>query len=384
MEGTKLFNMFPHVKLARIAGIDIGFHYSWLIIAALITISFVSEFHAVNPEWSSSTVWIAAIVTGLVFFASIVIHELGHAAVAKARGLPVRSITLFALGGVASIEKDAGDPATEFWMGIAGPLTSAALGFVFAALAGVAPWDGVTAAADPWTTALVWLSTMNFVLAVFNLVPGFPLDGGRVLRAAMWWLSGDPDQATRFASRVGQAVGLLLIGFGIWQFVAIGGFGSLWLALIGWFLLDAATTSYAGVDLMSGLRGLRVRDIMSEDCLRVDGRSTLQHFADAYVLGTAGRCFVVEQDGTVMGLVTPSDLARVDRSDWGRMTVNQVTRHFSTLRSVTPDTPVIDALRAMGREDVNQVAVMSDGRLEGILSRSRVLQLLEARAELSM
>jgi CBS domain-containing protein len=296
----------------------------------------------------------------------------------------VRSITLFAIGGVASIEKDAGDPATEFWMGIVGPLTSAALGLFFAALAGVAPWNGVLVAADPWTTALVWLSTINIVLAVFNMVPGFPLDGGRVLRAAMWWLSGSPDHATRFASRVGQAVGLLLIGFGIWQFFAVRGLGSFWLALIGWFLLDAATTSYAGVDLIAEPRGLRVRDIMSEDCLRVDGRSTLQHFADAYVLGTAGRCFVVEEDGHVTRLVTPSDLARIERSQWGRMTVRQVARPFNRLRSVTPETPLIDALRTMGREDVNQVPVVSGGRLEGVLSRGRVLQSLDTRAQLSM
>jgi CBS domain-containing protein len=197
-------------------------------------------------------------------------------------------------------------------------------------------------------------------------------------------MSGDSDWATRIAARIGQAVGLCLILFGLWQFFAIRGLGGIWMALIGWFLLDAATASYVQADLAAGLSGLRVRDIMSEQCRRVDGRISLQEFADDYILRTGARCFVVEDNGSPAGLVTPTDLAGMRGKDWRRMTVNQLVRPFTSARVVSPETPVLEALRLMGRGDVNQLPVMHEGRVEGMLSRGRMLQLLEGRAQLSM
>ncbi len=300
--------MQPHIKIGRLAGIDIGLHYSWIIIAVLITFSLRAHFHDINPQWSPGTIWSAALFTSLLFFASIVVHELGHALVAKARRLPVQSITLFALGGVAHIERDAADAKTEFWMGIAGPLTSVAIGGLCTMSAWLLGWSGAMTPSSPPMAVLVWLGYINFMLAIFNMLPGFPLDGGRVLRAALWWITGDSDWSTRLASRAGQGMGLLFILFGVWQFFSGGsGVGGLWLALIGWFLLDAAGVSYANVDIVAGLRGLRVRDIMTDDCARVEGRATLQTFTDEHLLRTGRRCFVVEEDGRIVGLVTPSD-----------------------------------------------------------------------------
>ncbi|HJU05386.1 MAG TPA: CBS domain-containing protein, partial [Nitrospiraceae bacterium] len=232
---------------------------------------------------------------------------------------------------------------------------------------------------------LVWLGYINFMLAIFNMLPGFPLDGGRVLRAALWWGTDDSDWSTRVAARVGQGLGFLFILFGVWQFFSgNSGVGGLWLALIGWFLLDAAGVSYAQVDIVAGLRGLRVKDIMTDDCAKVDGRATLQTFTDEHLLRTGRRCFVVEEDGRIVGLVTPSDVKEIERSRWPATAVHAVMRPLDRLRTVTPDTPVVEALQAMSKEDVNQLPVVSNHRLEGILSRSHILQVLQSRAELSM
>jgi CBS domain-containing protein len=231
---------------------------------------------------------------------------------------------------------------------------------------------------------LVWLGYINVSVAAFNMIPGFPLDGGRILRAALGWIMGNADRATRIAARIGQVVALFFIGFGVWQFFSGAGFDSLWIALIGWFLLDAAGAAYGQTEVVAGLQGLRVRDIMADDCLRIDARMPLQTFADNYLLRTGQRCFVVEENGRVTGLITSADLKYVDRRRWDQTTVEAVMRPLKHLRTVTPDTPVIDALQAMGRDDINQLPVMSNGRMEGILSRGRIVQALQARTELSM
>ena len=376
--------MQPHLRLGRIAGIEIGIHYSWIFIAVLITLSLGAHFAEVNPQWTIGVIWSAAIITGLLFFVSIVVHELGHALVASARGLPVRSITLFALGGVASIEKDAADARTEFWMGIAGPLTSVGIGAICTGLAWVLGSGMNVTPADPLMAVLVWLGYINIMLAAFNMIPGFPLDGGRVLRAAVWGVTGNADRATRIAARIGEGVALLFIMFGVWQFFSGAGIGGLWIALIGWFLLDAAGAAYLHVDTLATLKGLRVRDIMADDCLRIPARTPLQIFADDYVLRTGQRCFAVEKDGQIEGLITAADLKQIDRDRWTQVTVGAVMRPLNRLHTVTPDTTVVDALQAMGREDLNQLPVVSNGRMEGMLSRSRIVQVLQARAELSM
>ena len=376
--------MQPHLRLGRIAGIEIGIHYSWIFIAVLITLSLGAHFAEVNPQWTIGVIWSAAIITGLLFFVSIVVHELGHALVASARGLPVRSITLFALGGVASIEKDAADARTEFWMGIAGPLTSVGIGAICTGLAWVLGSGMNVTPADPLMAVLVWLGYINIMLAAFNMIPGFPLDGGRVLRAAVWGVTGNADRATRIAARIGEGVALLFIMFGVWQFFSGAGIGGLWIALIGWFLLDAAGAAYLHVDTLATLKGLRVRDIMADDCLRIPARTPLQIFADDYVLRTGQRCFAVEKDGQIEGLITAADLKQIDRDRWTQVTVGAVMRPLNRLHTVTPDTTVVDALQAMGREDLNQLPVVSNGRMEGMLSRSRIVQVLQTRAELSM
>jgi Zn-dependent protease/predicted transcriptional regulator len=354
------------------------------LIAALITFSIATQFGMTNPGWGGAVIWTMAVVTAILFFLSILIHELSHALVARYRRLPVRSITLFALGGVAHIEKEAGDAKTEFWMGIIGPITSVVIGVVCLALAWGTGWEPGTAPANPLGAMVVWLGYINIVLAVFNMIPGFPLDGGRVLRAALWWGTGDANRATRIASRVGQAVAFGFILLGFIRFFTGAGLGGLWLAFIGWFLLEAARESYSHVRIAEELQGVRVADIMARDCPTVDRGLSLQAFAEEHLLRTGRRCFMVAENGHVMGLITPNEIRPIEKSRWPETTVAEVMRPLSGLRTVKPDTPVADVLEAMGREDINQLPVMSDHHLEGVITRGHVLRFLQARAELNM
>lgn len=374
--------MKAQVKLGRIAGISIGLNYSWFIIALLIALSLVQHFHMVAPHWGSTIVWIAAVVTALLFFVTLLLHELAHSLVAKTRGLRVRAITLFALGGVSQIETESPDAKSEFWIAIAGPLTSIVIGLVLLGVAAAAGWTLGAEPATPVISVLVWLGYINVSLAVFNMIPGYPLDGGRVLRAVIWWITGSVDRSTRLAAQVGQLIALLFILLGLFRFFAGGNFGALWLAFIGWFLLDASRSSYVQSELMTALRNRRVADIMDRDCAIVEGHVSLQDLVDEYVLRTGRRCFIVVQNGALSGLITTNEIKAVDRESWPRTSVQSVMRPISQLRTVSPETPATQALELMGREDMNQLPVISNGHLEGVITRGHVLSFLSAQAEL--
>lgn len=376
--------MQPSVRIGRIAGIEIGIHYTWLLIAVLITGSFVGYLSNTHPLWPARTVWSAAIVISVLFFFSVTLHEMAHALVARAYGMRVRTITLFALGGVTRIQRQAAKPAVEFWMGLAGPLMSAAVGILSGWLAA---WWGrgqSMTSLHPPAAILLSLSSLNLMLAMFNLIPGFPLDGGRILRAFLWWMGGDENRATRTSSRVGQGVALGMFGLGLWEFLSAESLSGVWLSLLGWFLLDAATASYMQAEVLTGLADTRVGDLMSHECASVPADLSLQRFAEEYVLQTGRRCYAVDDRGTIIGMITPADLAKAERARWHEIPVIRVAHLLHELRSVSPDTPVVEALQTMGREDLNQLPVITGGRMEGMLSRSHIMRALQTRSELSM
>ena len=374
--------MKAQIKLGRIFGVEIGLHYSWFLIALLITLSLAAQFRLNNPDWADSLRWGLAVFTALLFFTAIVAHELSHALVAKARGLPVRSITLFALGGVAQIEKEAVDAKTEFWMGIVGPITSVMIGVICLGLALAMGWTPPEFPARPLPAMLMWLGYINVMLAIFNMIPGFPLDGGRVLRALVWWITGDAKRATTIAARVGELVAFGFIVLGVFRFFGGAGFGGLWIAFIGWFLLSASRESQAQVTITEGLKGVRVADVMSRDYSTVDGYSNLQTFVEEHLVRTGRRCFVVTVNGHPEGMITPNEITEVPRARWPYTTVADVMRPLDQVRTVAPDTTVTEALEVMAREDLNQLPVATDGQLAGVISRAHVLQLLQTRAEL--
>jgi len=369
--------MRSQINLGRVFGIRIGLHYSWFIIALLIVFSLSAQFHTSNPEWGDGVILALAVATAILFFISLLVHELAHSVVAKSRGLPVREITLFALGGVSQIEKEPTSAKIEFWMAFVGPLTSACIGLLCLALSTLSE-----AASSPATAMMSWLGYINLALAGFNMIPGYPLDGGRILRALIWWKTGDVERSTRMASRVGQAVALIFIGFGILQFFEGAGIGGLWIAFIGWFLLQAARESYLRIGLKRAIEGVSVSDVMTSDCPTVSGNMNLQHFVEEELLPTGRRCFVVQENGAVVGLVTPHEVKQVERARWPSTTLHDIMRPLDQMRTVTPETPLISALEMMSRQDLNQLPVVSNGRLAGVLSRAHLLSFLQTRTEL--
>jgi Zn-dependent protease/predicted transcriptional regulator len=377
--------MQAQVQLGRVFGIRIGLHYSWFLIAILIVFSLSGQFATVHRDWSPGVVWGTAILTALLFFICIVLHELGHSVVAQSRGIRVPSIVLFALGGVSQMERESPDAKTEFWMALAGPLVSFVLGLLCLGSAHAMGWAGPTSsAASPLVAMLGWLAYINFMLGAFNLVPAYPLDGGRVFRAAAWWVTHSIERATRIASFVGQIFGFLFILAGLWQFFHGQGFGGLWIAFIGWFLLDAARSSRVQVEVMHALAGIKVRDVMEPNCAVIDATTNLQTLVDEHLLRTGQRCFMVQKDGQMAGLITPADISRVERRMWPLTTVEQAMRPLAQLQVVSPDAPVVQALETMARENINQLPVASNGHLEGVLSRAHLLEILRTRAQLKV
>jgi len=376
--------MKAQIKLGRIFGVEIGLHYSWLLIALLITFSLAGTFHKNNPGWSDELRWGLAIVTAILFFASIVVHELSHALVAKLRGLPVRSITLFALGGIAQIEKEAADAKTEFWMGIIGPITSFVIGAICLAITIALGWTPPEFPQRPLPAMLMWLGLINIGLAAFNMIPGFPLDGGRVLRGIIWWITGNAKRATTIAARVGQVIAFAMIVYGVFQFFRGAGINGLWMAFIGWFLLSASRESYAQMVISEGLRGLLVGDVMSRDFPVVDSYTNLQTFVEENLTRTGQRFWVVTLNGQPEGIITPNEIGAVPRNRWPYTTVADVMRPLDATRTVNPNTPVTEALEVMAQQDLNQLPVVSEGGLAGLISRSHILQLIQTRAQLHL
>jgi Zn-dependent protease/predicted transcriptional regulator len=369
--------MRSQIKLGRIFGIPIGLHYSWFLIALLIVFSLSAQFRTSNAGWSDGLILASAIGTAILFFVSLLLHELAHSLVATANGLPVREITLFALGGVSQIEKNPASAKIEFWIAFVGPLTSAVIGVLCLMAERV-----IGGASDPWKAILLWLGYINVALAAFNLTPGYPLDGGRVLRAIIWWRTGDAERSTRTAARVGQAVAFVFIAIGIVRFFGGAGIGGLWIAFIGWFLLQAARDSYVQIGLANALKGVRVGDVMTRDCPTVDAWLNVQNFVEQELLRTGRRCFIVIEKGEIVGLVTPHEIKRIDGAKWAFTTLRDAMVPLEDMRSASPNRPLLSALELMNREDLNQLPVISNRHLEGVLSRAQVLSYLQTHAEL--
>jgi Zn-dependent protease/predicted transcriptional regulator len=369
--------MRSQIKLGRVFGIQIGLHYSWFVIAFLIVVSLTSLFHQNNPQWERSLVFLLALSAALLFFASLLLHELSHSFVARKKGLRVREITLFALGGVSQIENNPPNARAEFWIAFVGPLTSAIVGIFFRFLVRFAG-----SLDSPAAAMFAWLGYVNLALAGFNLIPGYPLDGGRILRAAIWWKTGDPQRSTRIAATTGQAVGGLFIGFGILQSVAGAGIGGLWIAFIGWFLLQAAGESYLQSTFQETLKGVTVADIMSRDCMTIDGNMNIQTFVEDWLLRTATRCFLVTQNGELAGMITLAEVKRIERSRWPYTTVSDAMRPLEDLHTISPETPLETALGILAREDLNQLPVVNRGGVIGLFTRAQFLNFLRTHAEL--
>ena len=384
-------------RIGRVFGINIYIDWSWLFIFLLVTWNLAAGvFPSLHPDWSVPLYWGMGVAASVLFFASVLAHELAHAVVAQARGLSVRSITLFIFGGVANIEREPTSPGTEFLVAVVGPVTSIVLG-VLATLAGILlSRGGVTGSASveqalanlsPLTTLLLWLGPINIVLGLFNLVPGFPLDGGRVLRSLLWAASGNLRQATRWATWVGQAVAWLFIIAGIAMifgvripFFGTGVISGLWLAFIGWFLNSAAVQSYRQVVVDDMLEGVPVARLMRRDAPTVAPNTSVSQLVDDFVMKTDERAFPVVDGDRLEGLVCLEDVRQVPRAAWDTTPVSQIMTPASQLTVVAPRDDASQALQKLGQRDVRQIPVVQDGHVVGMLRRRDVLRWLQLQS----
>lgn len=373
--------MLDHaLSLGRIGGIEIRIHWSWLIIFILLTWSLALFFFPVLfPTIPLTTSWIISAISSVLLFVSVLVHEMSHSLVAKAEGIPVSSITLFVFGGVSNIEREPPTAQDEFLMAAAGPAASLVIGVICFALFSLLG----SIASIPILGILFALAFYNVTLAVFNLIPGFPLDGGRIFRAIVWAITGSLREATNIATAVGHLFAYIFI-FGGLLLALTGEFLSgIWLVFIGWFLNNAASMSNQQVQIESRLRGVHVSAAMQPPPAAIPAATSVFDYVENFVLARNLRALpVVEPSGQLVGLVTLSDARQVPRNAWQSTTVGQIMRPIGQLALAQPDEQLIQALQDMSRSDVNQLPVIQQGRLVGLLTRGDVMRYLQIREEI--
>ena len=366
--------MLSSFKIGKIAGIEIGVHWSWIFIFALITWSFaggiLEEFF---PKWSDARRWAVGVIVAVIFFTSILLHELSHSLVAKARGIPVNGITLFVFGGVSNLGREAQTAAEEFQIAIVGPLTSLAIGALFAVL-----WAALQGPAPDVAAIAGYLAFINGIIAAFNMLPGFPLDGGRVFRSIVWARNRNLLRATRTASRTGEAVAYLLMAGGAIQFF-FNPVGGVWMFLIGMFLRNASTASYEQLVLQTALAGVAARELARTDYVPVSPDMTVANVVSEYMLTGRGRCYPVMAGGELLGLFTLTDAQRLEREQWESTTVYRAMTPVERLRTVSPDEDAMRVLQIMSEADVNQVPVVEGRLLYGIVTRADILRMIQVK-----
>ena len=382
------------MNIGRVFDIEVRIHWSWFVIFTLVTASLAAgAFPAWHPDWSPLLAWTVAISASLLFFYSIFVHELAHCLVARARGLPVQRITLFLFGGVSNLAQDPPSALDEFLITIAGPLTSFLVGgaCLFAAnwiagpvLRGATSPAEAIASVGPLATLLVWLGPVNLLVAAFNLIPGFPLDGGRILRATIWAATGDVRRATRWAAGAGRAVALAFIALGVAMvfgvripFFGMGAFNGLWLVLIGWFLYDAASASEGEQRLRAVLHDVPVARLMRRNVPGVAPDLAVRDLVDQWLLQTDQRAFPVVAGDHLTGIVTLDDVRKVGREHWEHLRVADIMTPESRLEVVEPQVDADVALGKLLRRNIEQLPVLLDGHLEGIVRRADILRWVE-------
>ena len=367
------------IPLFKLAGFQVGIDLSWLILAVLITWTLsVGVFPYYYPDLTPAIYWSMGVIAALGLFASIILHELGHALVARRHGLPIRRITLFIFGGVAEMEAEPERPAVEFWVAIAGPIASFLVGFVcWLLLQAAAVGAGV-----PVVGVLAYLASINIILAVFNLVPAFPLDGGRILRSALWAWKGSLRWATRISSAIGGGFGIALILLGVYR-VVIGDFiGGMWWFLIGLFVRFAAQASYQQVLVRESLRGVPVRRLMSADPIAVPPTISIAQMIDDYIYRHHHTMFPVVEDGRLLGCVSMHDIKRLPRERWSSTTVSAIMQPCSAATAIDPDMDAMEVLSLMSRTKNTRLLVTEGERLVGVVTLRDLLQFLSVKLDL--
>lgn len=381
-------------RVGRIAGIEVGIHYTWLLALFIFTWLLGQGFSTTYPGWYTYYYWIAGFLATFTLFISVLIHELAHSLVARSRGLAVSSITLFILGGVSNLAEEPENPGVEFVMAIVGPLTSIALGIIFWIIwyfitkTWVLPVFSVNIPASKQTLGLAitgFLAYTNIALAIFNLLPGFPLDGGRVFRSIIWRATGNLYRATNIASIVGRVFGWGFIALGVVLaiFTQFGFLNGLWFVFVGWFLNSAADNSRSEATLREHLTGILVEKVMEKDIESVRPDTTIDYLVQTIFIQKRKRAVPVIDGDNLVGMVTISDIKGLTQEKWSMTPVLQVM-HREPIHALRPEDDLNVAMKLIAQYDLNQIPVLSQGKLVGILTRADVINYLQLSQELNI
>lgn len=371
-------------NLGKLFGIQFRLHYTWFIIFVLITVSFSWQFFPSSyPEWPLALHWAMGLVTSLLFFASLLAHELAHSLVGRANDIPIKSITLFIFGGVAQMTREARSAGAELKMAAAGPACSLALAGLFYSV-----WFLTQNAIVPVAAIAFQLAFINVALAAFNLIPGFPLDGGRVFRSILWHFTGNYKRSTRIATRVGQGTGYLFILGGILivflQPFGLGWFNGLWLAFIGWFLRNAASTSYHQAQWRGALQGFTASQVMVSDYPVVPLSITVSQLVQGYIFTSGRDYFLVADEDGIRGILTLPNIKSVPQPNWDVTQVKDIMTPVDKLKMAHPDQNALNILEQMDESNINQMPVVSEGRIIGLITRDNLIRFLRTRSELGI
>lgn len=385
------------LEIGRIFGIRIRLDWSWLLIFALVTWNLGSMFGDLRADWELTLQWGLAVIAALLFFGSVLAHELAHSLVAKARGIPVRSIKLHLFGGVSNIQRDPDSPGGEFIMAILGPVTSFLIGIVMLAIAGtsagmmmaeIGQAEDVISSLNPVPLMLTWLGSVNLVLGAFNLIPGFPLDGGRVLRSILWALMDNLRRATLWAARIGQAIAWLMIFGGLSMafgsripFFGTGVVNGIWLIFIGWFLNSASSQSYRKVVVQDILEGVPVKRMMRSNPPTVSPEVSIDRLVHEHVMGTDDHAFPVLENDKLIGIVTLDDIRSVNQNDWQSRRAREIMTPVDQVTTVEAEEDAAEAMNELSSLDVRQLPVLRGSELVGVLRRRDIIRWMNLQSE---
>jgi Zn-dependent protease/CBS domain-containing protein len=385
-------------RIGKIFGIEIHIDWSWLLIFGLVSWSLASSFGQIHTEWSTQTQWGIALLAASLFFISVLAHELAHSLVAKARGVPVKNIVLFMFGGISNIQKEPSSPVGELLVTIVGPLTSFFLGFVFLLLGtgsislnNMNVMNATTMLSDigPVNTILLWLGSVNILVGLFNLIPGFPLDGGRIVRSILWGITDNLQKATRWASWLGQAVAWAIVLAGMSMLFGVripilgtGFFNGIWLIFIGWFLQNAASRSYRKVVVQDILEDIPVKRMMYSDVPIVPANISVDALIDDYLMKSDNRAFVVHDDDKMVGLVTIDDVRKVSPQSRKLKEVRDVMTPSKKMIVIAPEEEAAEAFQRLQSEDIRQLPVVQQDKIVGLLRRKDIIRWLQFQSQL--
>ena len=366
------------IRVGSLFGIPFYVNPSWFLILALVTFNFGGSLAGSFPGLGGIFPFLLGLIGALLLFASVLAHELGHSIVAIRQGIEVKSITLFLFGGLASLDKDSKTPGQAFWVAIAGPAVSLMLFALFTAI-GVG-----TNISGPLAAMVRLLASINLILALFNLIPGLPLDGGNILKALVWKITGNPYKGIVFASRVGQIVGWIAIAFGLLSIFGISNIGSFWTLLIGWFLLQNAGRSAQSATLQETLTRLKAEDAVTPNSPIVSADLSLREFANNYIIGKAEwrKFLVTNEDGQLLGAIAVDDMNSISTSNWPVTQVRELMQPVDLGATVQSDQSLLDAITLLEKQELTSLPVVrANGVLVGILEKASIVRLLEKRAQ---